>query len=44
VRLGYELPSAAGSPSRGLQAELIVRALAMPDGAGMMAGVGAAWR
>jgi hypothetical protein len=44
LRFGYDLYSRAdASPSQTFEAELLVRAVAVPDGIGFMAGVGMAW-
>ena len=44
ARFGYDvLPHTARSPARTVQAELDVRVLAFPGGAGWMVGVGAWW-
>lgn len=44
VRVGYELTSDRRSESRQLDAELVVRAIAIPEGLGMLAGAGFLWR
>jgi hypothetical protein len=44
ARVGYDMtPHASRSPSRTFEAELLVRALAVPDGLGWLAGVGMWW-
>ena len=44
LRLGYDIYSRAdSSPSQTFEAELLVRAIAVPDGVGFMTGVGMLW-
>jgi hypothetical protein len=44
VRLGYDMEGAQRSEAKALEMEVVVRAIAIPGGIGMMAGLGGLWR
>jgi len=44
LRLGYDLEAEHRSEAKVFEAEVVVRAIAIPGGIGMMAGIGALWK